>query len=271
MSRSIRFAVLAALSALSASALAQPADSPATSSKFFDRMLKKWDTNGDGRVSLDEYLAAATARYQQIDARNKGVVTADQIANSPNAAKRVERRAEGLVKHLDAANKGYVTQDDFVAAARKRFAELDRKGDGKLTADELSMAHGDKAPSGKRVEFAERRFDKLDANRDGVVTLNEYTAAATAKFKELDVAGKGRVTADEIAASPNAHERAERVSEHIVKRLDTNGDGVVSREEFVAAAKQRFARMDKNGDGFIDASEIGQRHWAHGKQAVDRQ
>jgi len=266
---SIRLAVLAALSAVSAAALAQSADSTA-SSKFFDHMLKKWDANGDGRISLDEYLAATTARYQQIDTQNKGAVTADEIASSPNAAKRMERRAEGLVRHLDAANKGYVTQDDFVAAAKKRFAKLDRKGDGKLTADEL-MQHGDKAPSGKRAEFAEQRFDKVDANRDGVVTLSEYTAAATAKFKELDTAGKGRITADEIAASPKAYERAEHVSGRIVKRLDTNGDGVVSREEFLAAAKLRFAHIDKNGDGFIDANEIGQRHWAHGKQAVDRQ
>jgi Ca2+-binding EF-hand superfamily protein len=270
MSRSIHFAVLTALSALSAGALAQSADS-APSSKFFDHMLKKWDANGDGRISLDEYIAAATARYQQIDTQNKGAVTADQIANSPNAAKRMQHRAEGLVKHLDAANKGYVTQDDFVAAAKKRFAKLDKKGDGKLTVDELSMQHADQAPSGKRAEFAERRFDKLDANRDGVVTLSEYTAAATAKFKELDTAGTGRITPDEIAASPKAYERAEHVSKRIVKRLDTNGDSVVSREEFLAAAKQRFARIDKNGDGFIDAGEIGLRHWAHGKQAVDRQ
>ena len=270
MSRSIRLAVLAALSALSAGALAQSTESAAPSSKFFDHMLKKWDANGDGRISLDEYLAAATARYQQVDAQNKGAVTADQIANSPHAAKRMEHRAEGLVKHLDAANKGYVTQDDFVAAAKKRFAKLDTKGDGKLTADELSMQRGDKAAPGTRAEFAERRFEKLDANHDGVVTLAEYTTAAVAKFKELDPSGKGRITAPDIAASPKAHERAEHVSERIVKRLDTNADGVVSREEFVAAAKQRFARIDKNGDGYIDAGEIGQRHWARGKQ-VDRQ
>src|SRR5579862_4705023 len=63
MSR-ITLAVLSALYAISAAALDNPG---AQSSRFFEHMLKKWDTNGDGRISLDEYLAAAASRFQQID------------------------------------------------------------------------------------------------------------------------------------------------------------------------------------------------------------
>jgi hypothetical protein len=44
---------------------------------------------------------------------------------------------------------------------------------------------------------------------------------------------------------------------------DTDGDGRVSRAEFVAAAKvgkgdpaKRFARIDRNGDGMLDKAEI---------------
>ena len=71
------------------------------------------------------------------------------------------------------------------------------------------------------------------------------------------MAGNGRVTAEEIADSPKAHERAEHVAERIAKRLDSNGDGRVSKDEFLAAAKTRFARLDKNGDGFLSADEVG--------------
>ncbi|MEO9131960.1 MAG: hypothetical protein ABI240_12200, partial [Sphingomonas sp.] len=42
-------------------------------------------------------------------------------------------------------------------------------------------------------------------------------------------------------------------------RADTNGDGNISRAEFMAQAEARFARMDKNGDGFITADEMGGR------------
>src|SRR3982751_116570 len=123
------------LTTFTASAFAQPADG---SSKLFAHMLQKWDANGDGKISLDEYLSAATARFQQMDAQNTGAVTADQIAASPQAHERVERRATSLVKHLDTAGQGYVTQDEFVAAAKTRFSKLDRNGDGKLTPDELN-------------------------------------------------------------------------------------------------------------------------------------
>lgn len=55
------------------------------------------------------------------------------------------------------------------------------------------------------------------------------------------------------------------VSRHEKKRLadDTDGDGKVSRAEFMAAAKagkrdpaKQFAKLDKNGDGVLDKAEI---------------
>jgi Ca2+-binding EF-hand superfamily protein len=259
MHRSLRPAIFAALVVASAGVLAQTTDAP---SRFFEHMLKKLDTNGDGRISLDEFLAAATARFQQIDTQNRGSVTVDQIANSPKALERMQRRAEHVVEHLDKANNGYITQDEFIAAAKQRFAKLDKNGDGKLTPDEMNRSRGERAssPSGKHGQFAERRFE-LDANHDGVVTLNEYVAAAVTKYKELDSAGNGRVTADEIANSPKAHERAERVAERVAKRLDTNGNGVITKDEFLAAAKQRFAKLDKDSDGYLEANEIGHHHW----------
>lgn len=39
-------------------------------------------------------------------------------------------------------------------------------------------------------------------------------------------------------------------------RADTNHDGVISRDEFMAAAAERFARMDANRDGRISGDEL---------------
>lgn len=41
-------------------------------------------------------------------------------------------------------------------------------------------------------------------------------------------------------------------------RADTNGDGVVSREEALAQAGQRFDRMDLNHDGKLTRDEMEQ-------------
>ena len=41
-------------------------------------------------------------------------------------------------------------------------------------------------------------------------------------------------------------------------RADANGDGVITREEYLAQAGQRFDRMDLNHDGKIDQTEMQQ-------------
>ena len=45
-------------------------------------------------------------------------------------------------------------------------------------------------------------------------------------------------------------------------RADGDGDGRVSKAEYIARADQRFARMDKNGDGQLSADEMAPRREA---------
>lgn len=42
----------------------------------------------------------------------------------------------------------------------------------------------------------------------------------------------------------------------LIDRLDTDGDGIVSRDEIAAARQRLFERLDANGDGNLDAGEI---------------
>lgn len=278
MSRITKLAIVAALpvALFSIATLAQSTNTATTGNHptLFQHMLKKLDSNGDGRISLDEYLAGATARFKAIDTQNTGSFTATQLAASPQALKRNQMVANFLVKRMDTAGNGYITQDEYLAQARTRFAKLDKKGDGKLTVDEFHAAHFPRfgaqvaEQSSRGSKRAQAIFDKIDSNHDGVVTQDEYVAAATAQYKALDTAGNGQVTAAEIATSPKTLGRDNQVAQHIVRKLDSNGDGVVSQAEYLAAAKARFARLDKNGDGFIDADEVAPRHWAHNKSAM---
>jgi len=235
---------------------------------MFEHMLKSMDTNGDGRISRDEYLAAAATKFQAIDAQHKGRVDAADIASSPAALERIDHRAQALVDRLDHNGAGYVTSDEFVAAAQKRFARMDRNGDGRLTPDEMAADRrhgkhdggGDKAD--KHAPAAQQRFARADANGDGAVTADEYIAAARKLYAEFDTKHDGKVTAAEIEASPHTQERAVHVADRMVRHMDGNGDGVVAQDEFMAAAQKRFARIDRNGDGFIDAGEADGARWA---------
>lgn len=46
----------------------------------------------------------------------------------------------------------------------------------------------------------------------------------------------------------------ERMAKRL-KKIDTDGDGKMSRAEFLAHAEQRFAKMDSDGDGFVTKEE----------------
>ena len=118
---------------------------------------------------------------------------------------------------------------------------------------------------------------KGDANGDGVLTRDEAMAQADARFDRLDTNKDGRLTPDEMQphrpmgsadATPPPPPPADGASPppmtgpggrgfggRMFARLDTNGDGVIDREEYRALAARRFDRMDTNKDGKVDAAE----------------
>ncbi|KQU98680.1 signal transduction protein [Mesorhizobium sp. Root695] len=44
--------------------------------------------------------------------------------------------------------------------------------------------------------------------------------------------------------------------QRILQRIDTNGDGAISKDEMTAARERLFRKLDRNGDGVVDKREI---------------
>ncbi len=107
--------------------------------------------------------------------------------------------------------------DDKHHGMEKMFERHDINKDGKVTKDEMSQ---------KKMKF----FDIIDADKDGAITLEE--------------AKKGR------KAVRMAH-KAE-----MMKKIDTDGNGLVSEAEFTAIAAKKFKKMDANGDGNLSMEEL---------------
>ncbi len=100
---------------------------------------------------------------------------------------------------------------------------------------------------------ADARFDRMDTNKDGQLDANERKAGAESARAAM-AERKGGEMADFM---PGAGRRGGGMGERMLGRIDTNGDGMISKAENRAAAEARFARMDANGDGTIGADERG--------------
>ena len=101
----------------------------------------------------------------------------------------------------------------------------------------------------------------FDTNKDGVVTLDEFEAAMQARFDQMDSDHNGVVSSQEFRDYIKQR-RLEHKQERL-KSMDTNGDGQVSKDEYLAyqarKAEARFARLDANHDGLLSADELDKR------------
>ncbi|WP_084356108.1 EF-hand domain-containing protein [Novosphingobium lentum] len=91
--------------------------------------------------------------------------------------------------------------------------------------------HGASLPQASEESREARRFDRFDKDRDGRITRNELLAPRVKAFRKLDVDGNNLLSFEEWAV---------RTSNKF-KGADHNGDGALTREEFVATKSKKSA------------------------------
>jgi Ca2+-binding EF-hand superfamily protein len=161
------------------------------------------------------------------------------------------------------------------------FPIIDRDGDGKATADEFSafltlLRQG--ATSFTVLTIADRGaclFELLDTNRDRRLSLRELRAAWQS-VSAWDAKRDGSLARDEVprhlqvslcAGSPGRFRFPENEEDTLIaaarrkaagpvwfRRMDVNGDGDVSRREWLGT-EDEFRRIDLDGDGLISLEE----------------
>ena len=126
------------------------------------------------------------------------------------------------------------------------------------------------APEGQRHRGAMmERLKAADTNADGLISRAEAAALPrlAERFDQLDANRDGQVSFEELRAARGAHGKHGHGKGGLMKHLDADGDGKVSKAEALAAAEARFNRADTNQDGFLTAEELeaSRKHGRHGK------
>ncbi len=96
------------------------------------------------------------------------------------------------------------------------------------------------------------RFARLDKNNDGVIDAAEVEAALTGQASMWQHM-KGRMHGGEAG---NRAGMGARGGEQLLRMFDANKDGKVTKDEFLAGVRQRFAEMDLNNDGRITDEDL---------------
>lgn len=98
-------------------------------------MLQRY-AGKDGKLTRAEMEAGLRKDFAAADTNHDGILEPDEVL-----AVNEQRWAEAKSAYtplVDFKGQGYVDFDEFAAAARSLFDELDRSGDGVLTPDELN-------------------------------------------------------------------------------------------------------------------------------------
>jgi Ca2+-binding EF-hand superfamily protein len=187
------------------------------------------------------------------------------------------------------------------AAARPFFQEfftfMDRDGDGKLTEDEVKAffdVHATGASAFVTLAQADHGrglFELLDTDHDGRLSPRELKNAWRS-LGPWDLDGDGCISRAEIprrlqiqfshgrpfapgtdALSPGVANRAPtkaRTGPLWFRKMDRNGDGEVSRKEFLGSDED-FDKIDTNHDGLIDEKEAeAADEWFRKKMETDK-
>ena len=137
------------------------------------------------------------------------------------------QRGASFIESWDMSQTGTVSLEDMQTRRGDLFDMFDQDGNGYLEADELAqMAETVTAQGELRLERqAENRAERQGEGRRG---------------QGQNANPSGAIIHAAMSVEFN----------------DANGDGRISREEFLTATARLFATLDRNGDGRIDLSDF---------------
>lgn len=218
-----------------------------------------------GPLTQEAMDANTRARFARMDANSDGALDAAEIEaklaqRAGKRGNRAERMGERRLRRFDADRDGKVTRDEFSKHVRDRFARLDLNNDARITdADLPPVMRGRGVLSGDgdapRRGFGRRlaNLSKADADKDGAITLDEMLAGNDRRFILRDRNGDGVI--DKADADVLRKDTLDYRVKRFAHGYGAGADGTVTKDQFFAKARERFARMDRDNDGSVSRRE----------------
>jgi len=236
-----------------------------------------------------EALEALKRTFEEGDTNKDGYHSISEIQDVL-----IDQAKAALISGFNGADKnrdGVVTEEEYIKATsrtKEEFRETDENSDGKHTLDEqLDHFAGTKPfleEMAKTLQTAKEILRHDDKDGDGLLSEEEFLAHSKtllhdvqneASFQHADTNKDGFHDADEIVAeimrvagfTKEGGRFIEQGVEEAFKAADTNGDGAVTKEEYLKTWKNAtaadFDRSDANKDGRTTLEEASAHQSVH--------
>ncbi|MBM0108265.1 EF-hand domain-containing protein [Steroidobacter sp. S1-65] len=99
-------------------------------------------------------------------------------------------------------------------------------------------------------------FERADTNNDGSITREEFVAARQDQFAKFDRNSDGHIDSSDIPKRLAARRQRSGGADFVVGQFDADGDGRVTKEEFVNGPTLIFDRADTDKNNVLDPKEL---------------
>ena len=137
-----------------------------------------------------------------------------------------------------------VMHKDELSNLYKKFKEIDKDKDGKISKDELLLAYLNFMPSKQAKREVDRILKACDYDGSGFIDYSEFVTSCAWKevlntkdkvvlgFRSIDVDESGLISKAELREILGSACDRDLAVEKIMKKVDLNGDGVIDLQEF---------------------------------------
>jgi spore coat protein H len=211
-------------------------------------IIRLADANKDGKVTLDELLAAAEKLFKEVDTSKDGKLNEKELGEGLN---RLFAPPPGFGRPPGGGPGGF---GPGMFLTRPVLDAADTDKDNKLSLDEVQSA--------VKKFFKECDKDKKDSLDEKAIAagINRLLPPPPGFGGPPPGGGPGRPPGGGPggAPPPGGFGPGNFYAGAIIRLADANKDSKVTRDELLAAAEKLFKEVDANKDGKLDEKELGE-------------